>query len=58
MEKFLKDYIEEITQIYNLKLNTEQQKRLIAKIECNETIWTIFDEQIKEIYKKSIKNVL
>ena len=58
MEKFLKDYIEEITQIYNLKLNTEQQKRLIAKIECDEIIWTVFDEQIKEIYKKSIKNVL
>ena len=58
MEKFLKDYVEEITQIYNLKLNTEQQKRLIAKIECDEKIWTIFDEQIKEIYKKSIKNVL
>ena len=58
MEKFLKDYIEEITQIYNLKLNTEQQKRLIAKIECDEIIWTVFYEQIKEIYKKSIKNVL
>lgn len=58
MEKFLKDYIEDISIIYNFKLNTEQQKRLIAKIESNEKIWTVFDEQIKSIFKKQIKTIL
>lgn len=58
MEKFLKDYTEEVAKIYNLKLNTEQQKRLIAKIETNEKLWTIFDEEIKNIFKKQIKNIL
>ena len=58
MEKFLKDYIKDISIIYNFKLNTEQQKRLIAKIESNEKIWTVFNEQIKSIFEKQIKTIL
>ncbi len=48
MEEFLKDYVKMYAEAKGVTLTRKQIKEIVTNLECNETLWDVFDEHINQ----------